>query len=108
VESYFICKWDIGSREGTLIIKGDRSGAKTMTFSFFSDSRAEEYRIEETTDLFYKAVKAKPPASNELVRWWIELNRVSGELFSVARLISDNSAEGPHPRAECRSADRRF
>jgi hypothetical protein len=108
VESYFMCKWSVGSREATLIIKGDHSGAKTMTISWFSDARTDVYRVEETTDLFYKAVETNPEAS-KAVRSWLELNRVSGELSLISRYVSDNTVvSGDTPRAECRNIDRRF
>ena len=84
-ERYFICKYGQSNLESALIIKGDRSGAKTMTFSW--KSNGDEFRIEETTDLYYKAVEASPEASEAYSS--LELNRVSGELFMTSRVSND-------------------
>jgi hypothetical protein len=84
-DSYFICKSGQTNRDSALIIKGDHSGAKTMLFPWHSE--ADEFRIERTTDLYYKAVEARPPVSEAYGS--LELNRVSGDLTATSRISSE-------------------
>lgn len=104
-ESYFMCKWPHGNRESALIIRSDRSGAKTMKFPWKSE--ADEFRIEQTTDMYYKAIEASPELSEASAS--LELNRISGDLFITSRAPNDvvkllaDICDKRIPPNECRS-----
>jgi hypothetical protein len=103
-ESYYLCKPDHDGPEKALIIKGDKSGAKTIVFPWHSE--ADAFRIEQTSDLNYVAVQESPETE---AYGSIELNRITGNMVATRRIPTEavrllaEICENRIPRTECAS-----
>jgi hypothetical protein len=81
VTSYYLCKWNPGTRESQLQISGDGSGAKTILFPYKGGS--DLYRIVEANDLHYFAVEESPAAPEAFAS--LDIDRLSGEMVFTNR-----------------------
>jgi hypothetical protein len=81
-DTYFLCNSELMKRDSTMVVRGDKAGAKLILFPGKTDS--DVFRVTETPTTQYTAVRDEAGFPEAFAS--IETNRISGELIYTARI----------------------